>query len=123
MASSTSCSLARPILPLKRSTDSVRTWLIFSLDFSGSFAASNSSVRGNAAQPFVASARPCVKKSGEAELLANLVGCERRFAFVADAGFNQIKVVVQIFHLLAQRTDLFKHGFLLPFQNGFLWSA
>src|ERR1039458_5481866 len=43
-----------------------------------------------------------LKKSGETELFANFVGGERRFALVAGAGFEQVKVVVQIFHLLAQ---------------------
>src|SRR5437667_8689195 len=50
MASSTSSGLARPILRLKRSTDSVRTWLIFTQDFFGRAAASSSSVRGNPAR-------------------------------------------------------------------------
>lgn len=65
-----------------------------------------------------------MKASGETEMFANFFRGECWFAFVASASFQQIKVVFQIFHLLAQRTDLFEHGFLVPFQNRFLrWRA
>src|SRR5205814_4533599 len=64
---------------------------------------------------------PVVWILSKAELLANFFGGERRFAFVAGTGFEQVKVVVQVLQLLAQGTDLFEHRFLLPFQNRFLW--
>ena len=47
---------------------------------------------------------PCSRRTAscEAELLANLFGGERRFALVVGAAFEQVKGVVQIFHLLSQ---------------------